>query len=355
MSGDTRNSALLAEVERIAHAVKDQWLIKGDSPATSWVIWREYLQGGLGISHGVTRSLEVISKMPEHLRVHMHTQVGGQTRKVLCVRLQGGFAMALMAINPNRVSEERRQLLWACKEHLADLITDLVFGTGDGQRPASAFRALHGEMTGYTLPMFPVDAPVEEVVIERFDVDQRPKLLDPHDPMLTLAEFEALRQAEDGRDRGGSYDGLDFAALSGLSLVTTEQLMATILELQRVVSAHGLTLEQIGVDLEAVRLAQKSHFTAQIQTNDTLVETLDQLGALVRERPVLPAHEIARRMRTPNLTHCICGSGERRHAHRSPHPKACPVHQTTFCLFCGASKLIGERCPTPNCPNLDGV
>jgi hypothetical protein len=229
-----QNEPLMVEVGRIARAVKDQWLIKGGSTATSWVMWAEYLRGG----HGIEMSGSVaaaVRNMPKHLRVFKYLQVGGQQRKVLCVRLKGGFGIALMAVNPNRVSEERRQLLWACKEHLADLITELVFGTGDGQQPASAFRALHGEMTGYTLPMF-CDPEV---------VPPSP-LIEPDIPIVPLSDAETLRQFEELKRmiRIGAQDEqhlwLDYMAKYAD-------------EIKSNIQQHALLLEQWEFDSDSVR------------------------------------------------------------------------------------------------------
>jgi hypothetical protein len=72
------------------------------------------------------------------------TQLGGQTREVFCIRLADGLPWALMRIDSSRTANP--DLVRAIQRNMARIITEILFATGDGQKPANNVRALFGEM-----------------------------------------------------------------------------------------------------------------------------------------------------------------------------------------------------------------
>jgi hypothetical protein len=148
------DDTLMLEVERIAQEIATKWVILGHTPESSWVIWRRVCEL-LGLD-------DDYKSIRANLAVDLYrvnpVQLGGQTRDVFCVRLADGLPWALMRIDSSRLGETyKADRLRAVQRNLARIITEILFATGDGQKPANNVRALFGEMTGYTLPLFPDD------------------------------------------------------------------------------------------------------------------------------------------------------------------------------------------------------
>jgi hypothetical protein len=148
------DDTLMLEVQRIAQEIATKWVIQGQRPETSWVIWRRVCEN-IGIQNMTTAIEAIRANLDPDLYALKRIQVGGQMRDVFCVCLADGLPWALMRIDSSRT--DNADLIRAIQRNMARIITEILFASGDGQKPASNVRALFGEMTGYTLPLFDDD------------------------------------------------------------------------------------------------------------------------------------------------------------------------------------------------------
>jgi hypothetical protein len=295
------------QMQELAKEIADKWLDKGPTPEGSWVVWTPTV-ASLGFSDDTMNSVR--ASLPDHLHQDRLVQVGGQRRRVFCVRLADGFGWAMMRLDSPRIQDPvRRNFVQQCQLYLAQILTQALFGSGDRKGAAASAAAIFGEATGYTLPMFTSPA------------------TDPPRPEPTaksLAQFYA-DVAELLAGVRAELDALKGSWQAGLAQLVQSQRAS----------------EQGEIDSQDVKL----EIRAAIRIWTLVVEEFRQIAAMVRDFRArhgeggdggagpMPSLRIPKprppRLRPDGCTCCETPPGPPRKPQQR-HPVPCPVHQPTL-------------------------